>query len=309
MCANHLRSDLHFTILADMEPVLTYRRKAIYESDVQFINELIAANPGSSRRKLSQQLCEAWNWVQPNGQLKDMVCRSLMLELHRRGHIQLPEIRFRTNNPLGKERSRPKQTAVDTTAMVATVKGLKPIEIIPVRGSKLVPLYNGLIEQYHYLGYCHPVGEQLKYVVTAQGRPIACFGFSSAPRHIECRDRYIGWNQEHRKINLPYLAYNTRFLILPWVRIPHLASHLLGRIARRISEDWMESYQHPVYLLETFVDTERFSGTCYQAANWQYVGLTKGVGKNSRTKLPDRSIKAVWVYPLVTDARSRMCRL
>ncbi len=292
-----------------MEPIVTYRRKAVYAEDVQFINELIAANPSSSRWKLSKQLCEAWGWVQPNGQLKDMVCRSLMLELHRGGHIQLPEIRRKMQNPLGKHRARPKTVEVDTSQMSTTVKGIRPLQVVLAQGRTYAGLYNSLIEQHHYLGYCHPVGEQMKYVVYAQDRPVACFGFSSAPRHIASRDQYIGWNQEHRKVNLPYLAYNTRFLILPWVHIPHLASHLLGIIARRISEDWMQRYHHPVYLLETFVDTQRFSGTCYRAANWQYVGVTKGVGKDSRTQIVDRSIKAVWVYPLVKDFRDRMCSL
>lgn len=281
----------------------------MYAEDVQFINELIAANPSSSRWRLSKQLCEAWGWVQPNGQLKDMVCRSLMLELHRGGHIQLPEIRRRMQNPLGKDRARPKPVEVDTSQIITTVKGLRPLQVVLARGRKHAGLYNSLIEQHHYLGYCHPVGEQMKYVVYAQDRPVACFGFSSAPRHIASRDQYIGWNQEHRKGNLQYLAYNTRFLILPWVHIPHLASHLLGTIARRISEDWMQRYHHPVYLLETFVDTQRFSGTCYRAANWQYVGVTKGIGKDSRTRVIDRSIKAVWVYPLVRDFRDRMCSL
>ncbi len=213
------------------------------------------------------------------------------------------------HNPLGKDRARPKPVEVDTSGISTTVKGLGPLHVVLEGGRNHAGLYNSLIEQHHYLGYCHPVGEQMKYVVYAQDRPIACFAFSSAPRHIASRDQYIGWNQEHRKVNLPYLAYNTRFLILPWVRIPHLASHLLGQIARRISEDWRQRYHHPVYLLETFVDTQRFSGTCYRAANWQHVGVTKGIGKNSRTGVIDRSIKAVWVYPLVRDFRDRMCSL
>jgi hypothetical protein len=295
-------------MILSMEPIVTYRGKAVYEEDLTFIKKLIAEHPQSSRRKLSVQLCEAWNWVQPNGQPRDMVCRSLMLELHRNGHIQLPEKRCSPPNPLGATRSRPPLVAVDQQPIIATVKKLGLLEIRQVRGTSSEKLYNSLIEHHHYLGYSHPVGEQLKYVIFAADRPIACFAFSSAPRHIGCRDRYIGWNQERRKTHLQYLAYNTRFLILPWVQVPHLASHLLGKIARRISGDWQEFYHHPLYLLETFVDTERFAGTCYKAANWQYAGLTTGVGKNSRTNIPDRSLKAVWVYPLHPEFRLRMCR-
>lgn len=280
--------------------VLTYRGKAVDEADVRFINELIASHPAESRRSLSKKLCEAWNWVQPNGQLRDMVCRSLMLELHRGGHIQLPEKRCTPNNPLGGQRTRPALVAVQQGRIETTVKGLGDLSIHQVRGTRHEKLYNSLIEEHHYLGYTHPVGEQLKYIIFAGGRPLVCFAFSSAPRHI-------GWDEQQRKRNLQFLAYNTRFLILPWVRVPHLASHLLGRIARQISRDWQGIYHHRVYMLTTFVDTERFAGTCYKAANWVYAGLTRGVGKNSKTGKQDRSLKAVWVYPLSRDFKERLC--
>lgn len=287
--------------------ILTYRGKEVDEADIRFINELIASYPTESRRSLSKKLCEAWNWVQPNGQPRDMVCRSLMLALHRGGHIQLPEKRFTPNNPLGGQRTRPVVVAVQQDRIETTVKGLGDLSIHQARGTRHEKLYNSLIEEHHYLGYTHPVGEQLKYIIFAGGRPLACFAFSSAPRHIECRDRFIGWDEQQRKRNLRFLAYNTRFLILPWVRVPHLASHLLGRIAREISRDWQGIYSHRVYMLTTFVDTERFAGTCYKAANWVYTGLTKGVGKNSRTGKQDRSLKAVWVYPLSRDFKERLC--
>ena len=138
-------------------------------------------------------------------------------------------------------------------------------------------------------------------------RPIACFTWSSAPRHIGCRDRYIGWNKKQRERNLQLMAYNSRYLILPWVSSKSLASHLLGKMVKQISEDWQEIYHHPVYFLETFVDTERFKGTCYRAANWVYLGKTTGRGKNDQTNKANRSIKAVWGYGLVKDFRERLC--
>jgi hypothetical protein len=173
-----------------------------------------------------------------------------------------------------------------------------------VRRTVSEKLFNSLIEHYHYLGYCHPVGEQLKYIVYFQQRPIACLAWSSAPRHIGCRDRFIGWSAQSRKNHIHLLAYNSRFLILPWVHIKSCASHILGRMAKVVSKDWQRIYNHPIYYLETFVDTERFAGTCYKAANWIYLGDTTGRGKNDHTYKPNRSIKAVWGYPLSRDFRA-----
>ena len=168
------------------------------------------------------------------------------------------------------------------------------------------PLFNYLVAQYHPLGYTRPVGEHLKYLVYAAGRPIACLAWSSAPRHLGARDRFIGWSAEVRRRNLRFVAYNPRYLILPWVRVPHLASHVLGQMARRIAADWERVYGHPIYFLETFVDPERYRGTCYRAANWVVMGRTTGRGKNCPNKRPNRSIKEVLGYPLVKDFRARL---
>ena len=290
-----------------MDGSISYRGRVVTEDEISFIKTLIATYPDESRRGLSKKLCEAWNWVQPNGRLRDMVCRGLMLELHRSGRIRLPEKKFTPNNPLAVQRSKPAWIEVDRSPIGGSVKTLEAVEIRQVRGTPQEKLYNSLIEHYHYLGYCHPVGEQLKYIVFAQGRPVACFAFSSAPRHVGCRDRFIGWNREQRIQNLHLLAYNTRFLILPWVQVRYLASHLLSRMAKRIGKDWQESYGHPVYLLTTFVDTERFLGSCYRGANWIYLGETTGRGKNAQTKKVNRSIKAVLGFPLWKDFRVRLC--
>src|SRR3989440_4611626 len=154
------------------------------------------------------------------------------------------------------------------------------------------------MEHHHYLGYSQPVGEHLKYLVYAGGRPIACMAWSSAPRHLGSRDRFIGWSAQARLKNVRLLAYNTRFLILPWVTVPHLASHILGRMARQVPSDWQRLYAHPVYLLETFVDRERFRGTCYRSANWVVLGLTTGLGKNDLPRKANRSIKEVLALPV-----------
>ena len=236
-----------------------------------------------------------------------MMCRGFMLHLHRAGLIELPEKKKNPHNPLAGDRKKPPLVAVDQSPITASLKELKPFEIRQVRGTDQGRLYDSLIEEHHYLGYCHPVGEHLKYLVFYQDRPVACFAFCSAPRHIGSRDRFIGWNQEQRKQNLHLMAYNTRFLLLPWVQVKFLASHLLGRIVRVLPGDWQRSYNHPIYFLETFVDTAKFAGTVYRASNWIYLGRTTGRGKNDQTNKPNRSIKAVWGYPLCKDFRVRLC--
>jgi hypothetical protein len=288
-----------------MDLAITYRGRTVTAEDVAFANRLIKDNPNESRRALSVKLCRAWNWRQPNGALRDMVCRGFMLELHRAGLINLPEKKFSPNNPLA-HRKRPPKITIDKSPVSASLKHVRPLRFCQVRRNGKEKLFNSLIDTYHYLGYCQPVGEHLKYMVFAGKRPIACLAFSSAPRHIRCRDQFIGWDAETRRKNLSFMAYNTRFLILPWVQIPHLASHILSQIARILPTHWQSLYHHPVYYLETFVDTERFKGTCYKAANWTYLGQTTGRGKNDHTGKPNRSLKAVYGYPLVKDFRKKL---
>jgi hypothetical protein len=232
-----------------------YRGRDIGQEDILYIRTLIERYPKESRRKLSARLCEAWQWRQANGALRDMVCRGMLLMLERAGQIALPPVSYVRHNPLSR-RARPQ-----------------------------------------------PVGEHLKFLVWAQGRPIACLAWSSAPRHLGSRDRYIGWDAAARRRQIRFIAYNTRFLILPWVRVEHLASHILGRMAARISDDWQQVYGHPIYFLETFIDPERFRGTCYRAANWVLMGNTTGRGKQSNSYVPNRSIKEVLGYPLTKQFR------
>src|SRR5712672_1630489 len=279
-----------------------YRGRVVTASDVNSIRQLIAENPGASRRRLSEKLCEAWQWKQANGALRGMVCRGLLLMLHRAGEIELPPIRFQTLNPFVR-RATPAPMLIDTTPIASALKELQPIELQQVRRTGDEPLFNSLMEQHHYLKYEQPVGEHAKYLAWAQGRPIACLAWSSAPRHLGSRDLYIGWSAEARRRNIRFIAYNTRFLILPWVRVEHLASHILGRMAARISDDWQGMYGHPIHFLETFVDPERFRGTCYRAANWVLLGKTTGRGKQSNSYVPNRSIKEVLGYPLTKRFR------
>lgn len=282
-----------------------YRGRVVTAQDLVFIRELIAQHPGLSRRGLSVQLCQAWQWKQANGALCDMVCRGLLLMLHRAGAIELPPVRQISLNPFV-QRARPAAVPVDQTPLIGALTELQPIDFHQVRRTAQEPLFNSLIEHHHYLGYEQPVGEHLKYLIWAQGRPIACLAWGSAPRHLGSRDRYIGWSAQARRRNIRLVAYNTRFLILPWIRVPHLASHILGRVANRLSRDWERVYGHPVYFAETFIDPGRFRGTCYRAANWRFLGLTTGRGKASTSKRPNRSIKEVLGYPLTPRFRERL---
>lgn len=222
------------------------------------------------------------------------------------GLITLPPPKRITNNPLAK-RKPPELVKVDQTPIVCDIEDIQPIELQSVRKTQYERLYNSLIQEHHYLRYTHPIGENIKYIVFSNGRPIACMGWTSAVRHLGSRDRFIGWSAEIRKKNLHLIAYNTRFLILPWVKVPYLASHLLGLSAHIVPGDWLKFYKHPIYFLETFVDTEKFQGTCYRAANWIYLGKTTGRGKNDQTNKQNRSIKAVFGYPLQKNFRRILC--
>jgi len=219
-----------------MHRTLSYRHRVISDEDVVFIRKLIAEHPGSSRRNLSEKLCLAWNWVQANGALRAMVCRGLMLKLHREGLIELPPVRQVSRNPLV-DPIRPVLVSVEQVPLQASLAELGALELRQVRRTPDEALFNSLLDRHHYLGYTQPVGEHLKYLVCAQARPVACVAWSSAPRHLGSRDRFIGWDKQARLKNIRLLAYNTRFLILPWVTVPHLASHILGRMARVLSAD------------------------------------------------------------------------
>ena len=270
--------------------------------DIELLNNLMSANPNDGRCAISVKFCKEVGWVQPNGSLKDMVARGYMLALERAGHITLPPKRQDPTNHLAK-RKKPTKVEVDAAPVNTKLKKIMPIEFLQVRRSSREKLFNSLIEEHHYLGYTQPVGEHLKYIIYGWDRPLACLAYSSAPRHIGPRDTFIGWDKKTRGKNISLICYNMRFLILPWIKVPYLASHILSRAAKMLPGEWNKIYNHPVYYIETFVDTDKFAGTCYRAANWIYLGDTKGLGKASLTKIPDRSIKAIYGYPLVKNFR------
>ncbi|MBI5369280.1 MAG: DUF4338 domain-containing protein [Planctomycetes bacterium] len=285
-----------------MSVVLQYRGREVSDADVAFLRELVERNPGASRRALSSLVCKAWNWVQPNGAPRDMVCRGLMLELHRSGQIVLPAQRQIPPNPLARRR-RPVPATMASERIRSPLSALLPLAFDQVRRTKDEAVFNGLIEAHHYLGYMQPVGEHLKYMVRSGDRFLACMAWSSAPRHLGPRDRFIGWSKEERRRNIRFIAYNPRFLILPWVEVPYLASHILGRMARILPDDWQRIYGHRVLVLETFVDPTRYRGTCYRAANWIALGRTTGRGHKDLTHKANRPLKEILAYPLTPRFR------
>jgi len=274
--------------------------------DVALIRDWLQAHPDSNRTGLSRELCAAWNWRNGAGQLKDMAARSLLLKLEARGQIQLPPRQTASVNGLRNRQVGPVDH--DQSALAGPLQSLQPVRVEPVgqTGSE-ARLFQFLLQRYHYLGHRNCVGENLKYLACdREGRPLACLLFGSAAWKAVARDQWLGWGAEQRRRNLGLVTNNTRFLILPWVRVRHLASHLLGRVTARLSTDWQQKYGHPIYLVESFVEQPRFAGTCYQAAGWVAVGLTTGRTRNDDGLKPRTARKAIYLKLLGADALGRL---
>jgi len=275
--------------------------------DIGLIEKLLADNPAWGRSRLSVELCELWDWRAPNGQLRDMACRNLLLRLEKAGRITLPARQRRSPN--GFRNRSPVWVPHGTERIESTCKDLTPLQITSVvNGSEQDRLFRCLLSAYHYLGFGNTAGETMKYLVHSRdGQPLACLLFGAAAWKCASRDAWIGWRAPVRERNLQAVANNSRFLLLPWVAVPHLASHLLSRIARRIQADWLAKYAHPLYCLETFVDRSRYRGVCYRAANWQLVGQSAGRGRNDRHHRLSVPAKDIYLYPLSRDFRRRLC--
>lgn len=275
--------------------------------DIGLIERLLSENPDWGRSRLSVALCELWDWRAANGQLKDMACRSLLLRLEQAGQITLPPRQRKSPNAY---RNRSPLWVPHCSEPIACVlNALTPLQITCVEtASDQDRLFRCLLSTYHYLGLRNTAGENMKYLVHARdGRPLACVLFGAAAWQCRARDAWIGWQASARQRNLPEVANNTRFLILPWVSVSYLASHLLSRIARRIQADWLAKYDHSLHCLETFVDSSRYRGVCYQAANWQRVGESTGRSRNDRQHRLRVPRKAVYLYPLSRRFRQHLC--
>jgi len=278
----------------------------ITPKDVIEIQDLLKNNPEWNRTRLSRELCKRWNWVNAKSQLKDMACRTLLLKLERMNEICLPA--RQRPSPNANRNRQIKEIPHDVTPIESSLKELRPLQIMTVETKdKDAPLFKYLLHRYHYLGHRNCVGENLKYMIRDKGgRPLACMLFGAAAWKTKSRDDFIGWNRQERESNLPSICNNTRFLIFPWVRVPYLASHLLSRTAQKLPEHWINKYGHTIHLLETFVERDRFRGTCYRAAGWKHVGATTGRSRNDVHSNMSVPVKDVFLHPLCVDFRKKL---
>jgi hypothetical protein len=280
--------------------------RRIGPEELALIQECLQAHPSWNRTRLSQQLCRLWNWRNHAGRLKDMACRTLLRKLQARGRIVLPPQQGHSDN--GRRNQNFGELAHDQSPVQGDLPTLRPLRMEPlVEGNSEVALFKFLLQRYHYLGLRNCVGQNLKNLVRDRTeRPLACLLFGSAAWQTRPRDAWIGWEAEQRRTHLHLLTNNTRFLILPWVRVARLGSHVLGQLATRLSADWQQKYGHPIHLLETFVERDRFQGTCYRAAGWVRVGQTTGRSRNDRDFQLQVPTKAIYLQPLVADFRQRL---
>ncbi|MEK7756128.1 MAG: DUF4338 domain-containing protein [Planctomycetota bacterium] len=267
---------------------------------------LIADNPNATRFRLSRLVCQILDWRRPDGRLKDMSCRVAMIRMQRDGLIHLPPPRHGNNNGRPYRRRTP-QTEPEVLPVAASAEALLDLRLELVSTRAQSHLWNEYIDRYHYLGHQPLPGAQLRYIARANDRILALLGFGAAAWKTAPRDRFIGWTIEQRKRRLHLIVNNARFLILPWVHCRNLASRLLSMTARRLADDWQQRYAYRPVMVETFVETPRFRGTCYKAANWMYLGNTQGRGKLDVEHKAQLPIKTIWVYPLVKDFRRQLC--
>ena len=283
-----------------------YHGRDFTAREMKVLRALIAGPPALNRFALSKEFCRRVGWYKPDGGLKDMMARVTMLAMHRDGLITLPPPKWGQNRPgpivFGQATEPP------LFPPPGTLEEARPLELRPVvRGTPEGKLWNEFIARYHYLGYKTLVGAQMRYAVhDRHGAPVAMLGFSTAAWKLAARDRFIGWTSALREKNLPLVVDNPRFLILPWIKIPNLGSHLLAIVRRRLPGDWTERYRTTPVLIETFVETPRYTGAVYRASGWIRVGTTRGRGRYDRRKQYDKPKKDIWLRPLRKDWKRRL---
>jgi hypothetical protein len=279
---------------------LTIQGRHLSPVELQSLRQWVAENPDWSRWRLSRELATRWDWRNGAGLLKDMAARTLLVKLAQRGLIQLPQRRQEPTNRMCCSAQLAVELPEPIEPIACPLAELEPLSLQEVSREPAPRAWiKEALARFHYLGFGGAVGENLQYVIRdAQSRPLACLVFGAAAWKCQDRDRFIGWTAEQRQKNLSLVANNTRFLILPWVKVPHLGSWILGQIAGRIVGDWQAKYGHPVVVMETFVERERFRGTVYRAANWQPVGITAGRTRQDRHTCLQVPVKDIYLYPL-----------
>lgn len=288
-----------------MKENIIIRRRVLTPTDIEKIRELIKSEGNRGRTHISKRLCEIWDWRQSNGSYKEIACRELLRRLSEKGYIELPERIRAVGLKSGYKNRIRKPEGIDTQEMECSRKEIREIKIELVETAEQREHYKGLVGTYHYLGYRQSIGENLRYLIYGDDRILGCIGFSASAWRVGCRDRYIGIEDITREEKLRKIIGNDRFLILPWVKVKNLASTILSRVTHRIVKDWEKKYCNKIEIVETFVEKERFKGTCYKASNWKYLGQTVGRGRNDRKNEKKLAIKDVYIYELEKEHRKR----
>jgi hypothetical protein len=289
-----------------MEPGVVYGR-TITQKELAEIRQLVGGHPQWSRRRISEELCRLWQWRAANGIYRDMAARHLLNKLEVGGWIELPARRRR---PCREPRSFQVELPIQPSPILDPLGSLQPIQLIAVKpATPQARLLRDYLRSFHYLGCNPPIGQNLRYLARdVHGRDLACLCFEAAAWKVAARERFIGWSDQQRRQRLAWLANNTRFLILPWVQVPNLASCLLGLAARLIGKHWQEKYHSPLLALETFVERDRFAGSCYRAANWRCLGQTQGRSRADRYGTLQVPVKDLYFHPLQRRWREELCR-
>jgi hypothetical protein len=285
-----------------MKESWTIRGRKITREDVDLIKGITQAHFNRGRKHISREVCHAWKWYQASGHTKDRAARDILLFLAQKNLIELPPQKQSSNNHL----RRARELTLPEVPLCGMLHEHPPVVLKLLKTNAEYAFFNGVVARYHYQGTKVIVGKSLRYCALIAGHPVAFLGWGSAAWSIESRDKWIGWTKEVKDCRLHMIANNIRFLILPWIRIKYLASHLLSLSARQVPEDWKRQFASRIYLLETFVEEARFEGTCYKASNWTYLGRTKGSAKRGSFHDHHGNIKKIFVYPLTPHFRQRL---
>jgi len=287
---------------------MTVCGRTFSDAELLIIQEIVQRD-SINRAQISREVCSALNWIKPDGNLKEMSCRVALLRMHRSGILELPTPQ-RADPNRSRHRHLESTTAGDPgNPITGPLSALGTLRLVRVFQPKASRLWNELIQRYHYLGYAPLPGAQVRYLIYSEfGTLLGAIGFSAAAWTLRPRDTMIGWNKEQRTNRLNKVVNNSRFLILPWVHVKNLASKVLALCIKKLPQDWQTIYSYEPVLIETFVEKERFLGTCYKAANWHYIGDTQGRGKWDRKNECAVPIKAIYIYPLNNNFRDILTR-